>query len=34
MLATHEPCPMCVSAITWSAFKVSPATSHNSDVVL
>ncbi|CAN0247502.1 unnamed protein product [Scytosiphon promiscuus] len=21
MLATHEPCPMCVSAITWSAFK-------------
>lgn len=23
MLATHEPCSMCVSAITWSAFKVS-----------
>ncbi|CAM9207199.1 unnamed protein product [Ectocarpus sp. 8 AP-2014] len=21
MLATHEPCSMCVSAITWSAFK-------------
>ncbi|CAM9171558.1 unnamed protein product [Ascophyllum nodosum] len=20
MLATHEPCPMCISAITWSAF--------------
>lgn len=22
MLATHEPCSMCISAITWSSFPV------------
>lgn len=22
LLSTHEPCPMCISAMTWSAFPV------------